>query len=384
MKTGILIINTGTPDAPTKEAIAPYLTEFLMDPAIISAPIFVRKPLVKRIVSKRPERTVEHYRALWTPEGSPFMLTSIAQRDLLEQTLREHPALPDNTKVVLAMRYGNPSIRSGLEKLRGAGCDTIVLVPLYPQNVNVCAGTCLKCARKHLAALAKNGWKPEVREVKSFHDQPAYRNALAESVKDAWSYQPGSKLFVSFHSTMMADIKKDPTYLRQCTETKDWLAADLGIPEEDVILSFQSRFDNRKWLGPFTEPTLRELADKGVKDVCIVCPGFVADNLETTIEVDHDLRETFESAASLGSEAAQPASDGEAAQPASDDKAARFTSSDGTKQPISSDGAAQPINDGQAAQPASDGGAARFTYVPALGQNPGLIEAIATAIVQAL
>ena len=354
MKTGVLAINTGTPDAPTVEAIRPYLTEFLMDPAIISAPRFVRKPLVDHIVSKRPERTVAHYQAFWTDEGSPFMITSQRQRALLEEALNARDG--NEFTVALAMRYGNPSIRAGLEKLRAAACERIVLLPLYPQNVNVCAGTCLKEARAQLKNLARNGWKPAVVEVPSFHDQPAYRQALAASVADAWTYRPGAKLIVSFHSTMLADIKKDDSYLVQDTQTKDWLAEDLGVAPEDVILSFQSRFDSRKWLQPFTEQVLIDLLAQEVDDICVVCPGFVADNIETMIEVNQDLRRRVEG---------------------------------GPQVTLCNDAHQSAVTPGHVPQNRIEileetAAKAKFTYVPALGTNAGLIEAITTAVLQAL
>lgn len=356
MKTGILLINTGTPDAPTVEAIRPYLTEFLMDPAIIGAPKFIRKPLVKHIVSKRPERTVAHYRSFWTPEGSPFMLTSLAQRDLVSERLNSETegqeaadgSAEQRYQVELAMRYGNPSIRSGLERLRGGACDRVVIVPLFPQNVNVCAGTCIREARSQLALLAKGGWRPDVREVPSFCDQPAYREALARQVRRHWTYTPGAKLVVSFHSTMMADIDKDDTYLVQDTQTKERLAQDLGVAPEDAILSFQSRFDSRKWLQPFTENVLLELLAQGVEDICVVCPGFVADNIETMIEVNQDLRRTVE----------------------------------GKRANLESVGSKAPghVSQNRVEVIGEVAHEAKFTYVPALGTDPGLIEAIASAI----
>ena len=356
-------MNTGTPDAPTVEAIRPYLTEFLMDPAIIGAPLFVRKHLVNHIVSKRPDRTVEHYRAFWTPEGSPFMITSLAQRDAVAQELDRRAAERADAQarsvegqsdyvVELAMRYGNPSIRSGLERLRGANCDTVVLVPLYPQNVYVCAGTCLKEAHDQLGSLAKTGWRPQVREVLSFHDDPAYRQALTQAVKRHWTYTPGAKLVVSFHSTMMRDIKRDDTYLVQDTQTKDWLASDLGVAPEDASLSFQSRFDSREWLQPFTEPLLLDMLKQGVKDVCVVCPGFVADNIETMIEVNKDMRTVFEGGGADMPHAGKTTM-GHVPQNRMEilEEVARNT---------------------------------RFTYVPALGTDPGLICAVVNAIERVL
>lgn len=325
MKLGVLLMNTGTADEPTVEAIARYLGEFLMDPAIISAPYFIRKPLVQHICKTRPKRTVDNYREFWTPEGSPFMIASKAQATHLQETLRLRGEA--GAHVVLAMRYGNPSITAGLEELQQDGCDTVVLLPCYPMQVNACAGTCLKEARTQIAKLGKRGWKPRVVDVPSFYDQPAWREALIEAVQTAWTYTPGSKFLVSCHSTLLADIEAGDPYRDQVEATRDFLAEALGIPEQDALTCYQSRFDNRKWLQPLTEPTVVALAEQGVRDICIVCPIFTAENTETAIEVDRDLRATFMEHAGEG---------------------------------------------------------ARFTYVRALNDAPGLIGALADAVQDAL
>ncbi len=325
MKLGILLMNTGTADEPTVEAVARYLGEFLMDPAIISAPYFIRKPLVSHICKTRPKRTVENYRAFWTPEGSPFMIASKAQATRLQEVLRERGEA--EAHVALAMRYGNPSISAGLQQLQETGCDTVVLLPCYPMQVNVCAGTCLKEARRQLAALAKHGWSPRIVEVPSFFDQPAWREALVAAVSSAWTYKPGSKLLVSCHSTLLADIEAGDPYRDQVEATRDFLAEALGVPVQDALTCYQSRFDNRKWLQPLTEPTVVALAEQGVRDVCVVCPIFTAENMETALEVDRDLRATFMEHA---------------------------------------------------------GGDASFTYVHALNDAPGLIGALADAVQEAL
>ena len=258
MKLGVLLMNTGTADEPTVEAIARYLGEFLMDPAIISAPYFIRKPLVQHICKTRPQHTVDNYREFWTPEGSPFMIASKAQATHLQETLRLRGEV--GAHVVLAMRYGNPSIAAGLEELQQSGCDTVVLLPCYPMQVNACAGTCLKEARAQIAKLGKRGWKPRVVDVPSFYDQPAWREALIEAVQTSWTYTPGSKFLVSCHSTLLADIEAGDPYRDQVEATRDFLAEALGIPEQDALTCYQSRFDNRKWLQPLTEPTVVALA----------------------------------------------------------------------------------------------------------------------------
>ena len=222
MKLGVLLMNTGTADEPTVEAIARYLGEFLMDPAIISAPYFIRKPLVQHICKTRPQHTVDNYREFWTPEGSPFMIASKAQATHLQETLRLRGEV--GAHVVLAMRYGNPSIAAGLEELQQSGCDTVVLLPCYPMQVNACAGTCLKEARAQIAKLGKRDWKPRVVDVPSFYDQPAWREALIEAVQTSWTYTPGSKFLVSCHSTLLADIEAGDPYRDQVEATRDFLA----------------------------------------------------------------------------------------------------------------------------------------------------------------
>lgn len=325
MNLGVLLINTGTADEPTVEAVSRYVHEFLMDPAIMGMPHFVRRLIVDHICMYRPKRTVVNYQEFWTPDGSPFMIFSKQQREALEQKLSG--AMGQPVYVALAMRYGNPSISAGLEELRQAGCETVALLPSFPQQVNVCAGTCLKEAHAQLDKLASEGWNPRRIDIPSFYEQPAYRNALIDSVAEAWSYRPGSKLLVSFHSTLMSDIDAGDPYKDQTEETRDFLADGLGIPLADVLLSYQSRFDNRKWLQPFTAPTVEGLAQEGVKDLCVVCPIFTAECIETAIEIDRDLRKTFLDAAGEG---------------------------------------------------------ATFTYVPTLNAADGLIEAMAAAVVQRL
>lgn len=420
MKLGVLLINTGTPDEPTLDAVSQYLREFLMDPAIIGAPAPVRRLLVNHIVRNRPARTVKHYEAFWTPAGSPFLLTSLQQRDALQKALEgilcgeqccgegaagaregaagareggankpsdncasesEAPAF-SAVHTELAMRYGNPSISSALEKLRAAGCTHLVFLPAYPQNVNVCAGTCLKEAHAQLRAMrgGQQGWQPETYHVPHFYDAPGYREALLLSVCNAWNYTPGAKLAVSFHSTMMSDIKRDPTYLRQTTQTKDWLAQDLhaalGIPEADVQLCFQSRFDSRKWLSPFTEGVLKGWVREGVKNICVVCPGFVADNIETMVEVNSGLRETV----CGGRSCAQNERRG------SNRKGSKIKR-DAT--PATKRAAAPATPPGHFPQNTPDvmqqvANEVDFTYVPALGTTPGLIAAMAHATCRAV
>lgn len=353
---GVLLVNTGTPDTPTVEGVRAFLAEMLADPVLVSVPRPVWNFILQRfILPRRPARTVEAYRKVWTDEGAPFLLTSLRQRKLLQAELdrrttqaagdgkqpgaaqpgdgkQPNAAQPGGFRVELAMRYGNPPIETGLRALADAGCECLVVVPLYPQYVNVCAGTVLKETRTRLAALGEEtGWRPELVEVKSFYEQPAYREALAESVRAAWKRREGGKLVVSFHSTLLADIRGGDPYAQQARETAEDLARRLGLADEDWLLSYQSRFDNRKWLSPFTDMAVEFLGATGTDDVCVVAPGFVADNIETSVELGETLRDSFL------------------------DEARRT----GTPDP-------------------------RFVRVPALNDSPGLVAALADAVQDAL
>lgn len=326
MKTGVLLMNTGTADEPSIAAVRTYLHEFLMDPAIIGAPEFIRKRIVKRICRKRPQETLANYEAFWTPEGSPFTIGCYKQARALEVELCQR--LGEDTRVVVAMRYGNPSVLDGLHELRVAGCERVIVLPSYPQQVRVCTGSCVKRVREVLAGLGqKHGWQPELVVAPYFYDQHSYRVALARQVARYWRYSEGARLVASFHSTLLADIEAGDPYRDQVEQTVAHLTADLRLPSEAVSLSYQSRFDNRKWLQPLTEPAVLEMARSGVKDLCVVCPGFTVDNMETVLEVNRDLRAAFMESA---------------------------------------------------------GPDAHFTYVPALGDTEGLVAALADAVEKAI
>ena len=299
---GVLILNTGTPDAPTPEAIRPYLKQFLSDRNLINVPRLIWKPVLNFcILPNRPKKTAAHYQQFWTEEGSPFLLTSLVQRDKLRVRLAELMGEP--VAVELGMRYGNPSTKSAIEALLDAGVSRIVVVPLYPQETKACAGTCLEeFERAFGEAMAERPkrMRPEVRTISHYWNAPGYLDALAQSVRDAWSYEPGKKLVVSFHSIPVSFQAAGDTYPESTKATAEGLASKLGIAPEDVVLTYQSRFDSRKWLGPFLGPELRRLAAEGAHDVAVVCPIFSVDCIETSYEVGIEAREEFVSTAREG------------------------------------------------------------------------------------
>ena len=328
---GVLIMNTGTPDEPTPEAIRPYLKQFLSDRNLIDMPPALWQPILNLfILPNRPKRTAPLYQAIWMPEGSPFIKTSLEQRDALEARLGE--LISEPVTVQVGMRYGNPSTELALVKLRNAGADTIVVLPLYPQYTKSCAGTCfeefdrafarvyghapeggnredaapngdaLRTAGSPTSAAAPTANAPRIVRIGHYWDAPGYLKALASSIRRSWDYAPGSKLVVSFHSIPMSHAKTGDPYPEQTLAT----ARALGIPRGDVRLAYQSRFDSRTWIGPFLEPVLSRLAKEQTKNVAVVCPGFSADCLETLHEVgDLAARHFAEECERFGNEGAR-------------------------------------------------------------------------------
>jgi protoporphyrin/coproporphyrin ferrochelatase len=278
---GVLLVNLGTPDAPTPEAVRRYLAEFLWDPRVVD----VFRPLwwliLHGIVLRtRPEKSAALYRKVWTDEGSPLMVHSRRQRAALEEALAGEAgrAVP----VALGMRYGTPSLADGLADLKAAGCDRAVVLPLFPQYS---ISTTLSVEAR-VAALSAAGGLPAV-AISDYHDHPAYIAALAQSVREAWEDGgPGGKLLISFHGTPVRyrDRKGDP-YHGQCETTARLLAAALDLPDDKWLMAFQSRFGREPWLQPYTDEALMDWAGSGIGKVDVICPGFPADCLETLEEI---------------------------------------------------------------------------------------------------
>ena len=287
-------MNSGTPDELNEDAIREFLAKMLSDPALISCPPIIWKRVLKYcILPSRPKRTIKSYERMWDENGSQFMNISHRQAAALQAELQRRGFNGGDFEVRLAMRYSSPSFASQVAELKQAGCGIIIGLPLYPQYVNVCAGTCLKELNRCIDEQRDANWSPQVIEIRQFYEEEPYREALAASVAERWSYTPGSKLCVSLHSTLMADIKAGDPYHEQNLATTDDLAARLGVPAEDAQLAYQSRFDSRSWLQPFTANVLEQWAQQGVKDVCVVCPGFTAENIESKIEAGEQLRDGF-------------------------------------------------------------------------------------------
>lgn len=293
VKTGILLINLGTPDAPTPTAVRTYLKEFLSDPRVVEIPKAVWWFILNVIIlNVRPKKSAAKYASIWLKEGSPLRVYTAKQAVLLQGYLSLRTKAP--YVVEYAMRYGNPSIPEALRKLKAQNCQRILLVPLYPQYAASTTATALDAVFSELQQTRNT---PALRTIKHFHDFPPYINALAKNVRDYWTLhgQP-DVLLMSFHGLPQYTLDKGDPYHCECLKTGRLLAEALHLKPEQYRISFQSRFGKAEWLKPYTTATLKELGQQKKSRVDVVCPGFIADCLETLEEIAMEGKEDFQHA----------------------------------------------------------------------------------------
>ncbi|MDT8375902.1 MAG: ferrochelatase [Mariprofundaceae bacterium] len=286
VSTGILLTNLGTPDAPTPEALRRYLKEFLWDPRVVEEPRWKWWLILNGIILNiRPARSAAAYKSVWTEKGSPLMVYSLAQQQGLQQLLG------DGVHVELAMRYGNPSIASGLQALREKGCIRILVFPLYPQYAAATTASTFDAVADELKQ-----WRrvPELRMISGYHDHPAYIDALAATVRKQWSANgKPDRLLISFHGIPQRYFDNGDPYPCLCQKTGRLLAEALELKEGEWFVSFQSRFGREEWVKPYTDETLKKWGAEGVGRVDVICPGFAADCLETIEEIEVENRDYF-------------------------------------------------------------------------------------------
>ena len=269
-KIGILLVNLGTPKSPDKSAVRTYLDEFLSDTRVVERPPIVWQPILKGIIlNTRPKKSAEAYKSVWTEEGSPLLVISKKQRKALQQALDPDA---EKYKVVLAMRYGSPSIKHGLDVLRSKfNARRILVLPLYPQYS---ATTTASIFDEVTAQLRNWRWLPEMRFINSYTDDPAYIEALAVSVRKHWEeHGRGKKLLFSFHGIPQDYVDKGDPYAAECEKTIHALTETLGLNQDEWINSFQSRLGPTQWLQPYTDETVKRLASEGVESIDVICPG---------------------------------------------------------------------------------------------------------------
>ncbi|MDD0809633.1 ferrochelatase [Curvibacter sp. RS43] len=288
-RTGVLLCNLGTPEAPTAPALRRYLGQFLSDHRVVEIPALLWKPILHGIILRvRPAKSAAKYASVWTPDGSPLKVWTDKQAKLLQGWLGEagHQVL-----VRYAMRYGNPSIASQLDALKAEGVTRILILSAYPQY----SGTTTASVFDDVADWGKRQRHlPELRFVNHYHDDPGYIEALARRVEAHWrEHGQPDQLVMSFHGVPARTLQLGDPYHCECYKTGRLLAERLGIRPDRFKITFQSRFGKAKWLEPYTEPTLIALAQAGTQRVDVICPGFTSDCLETLEEISQEAREAF-------------------------------------------------------------------------------------------
>jgi len=278
--TGILLVNLGTPDAPTTAAVRRFLKQFLSDPRVIEYPRLLWWLILNGVILRiRPSRSAAAYREIWTEDGSPLLLHS---RNLVDG-VRARLATRADCHVELGMTYGEPSIASAIDKLQSAGARRLLVLPLYPQYSGTTTASVFDAVSNKLQTMR---WIPETRFINQYHDADGYIRALASSIREYWQEnERGDHLLLSFHGVPKYTLDGGDPYLCQCQETGRLVAEALELDEGEWTLSFQSRVGREEWLQPYTDATVADLGNSGVGRLDVACPGFSADCLETLEEI---------------------------------------------------------------------------------------------------
>ena len=289
VRTAVVLVNLGTPDAPDAPAVRRYLKQFLSDPRVVEIPRAVWWLILNGIILPiRAKKSAEKYAMIWSKEGSPLKVHTAKQAVLLRGLLGQQG---HDLQVVYAMSYGNPSLPDVLNKLKVEGCDRILIVPAYPQYSATTTASIFDAVTQHYRSVRN---VPELRFIKHFHDDPAYIQALKHSVLAHWQVNGrGEKLVLSFHGVPKRTLMQGDPYHCECLKTARLLMQELGMTRDEVVVTFQSRFGKAEWLQPYTAPTLHKLGREGLKRVDVMCPGFTSDCLETLEEISLEAKQDF-------------------------------------------------------------------------------------------
>ena len=288
-KTAVVLVNLGTPDAPTTSAVRRYLKQFLSDKRVVEVPRLVWWFILNLIILPfRSGQSAKKYASIWTKDGSPLKIHTEKQALLLKGYLGERG---HEVHVTYAMRYGSPSIPSVLQKLKNEGYERLLILSAYPQYSATTTASNFDSVFRHYQQVRN---VPELRMIKNYHDHEAYIDALKQSVQAHWlaNGRP-EKLVMSFHGLPKAFLLRGDPYHCECYKTARLLAEALGLNKEQYVVTFQSRLGRAEWLQPYTAPTVQKLAKDGVKRIDVICPGFIADCLETLEEIAMEVRVDF-------------------------------------------------------------------------------------------
>ena len=291
--SAIVLVNLGTPDAPTRKAVRRYLKQFLSDPRVVEIPARIWWFILNLfILPFRSGKSAAKYRTIWTKEGSPLKVHTQKQATLLEKALLDRGH--EGVKVVMAMRYGAPALPEVLDQLQAEHCQRIVVLPAYPQYSGTTTASVWDAVYAHYARVRNI---PELRLVRHYHDHEGYIEALRVQVEAYWeAHGRGQKLVMSFHGTPKRTLMLGDPYFCECQKTARLLAVALGMGADEYIVTFQSRFGKAEWLQPYTAPPVQELARQGLERIDVICPGFTSDCLETLEEINMEVRHDFEAA----------------------------------------------------------------------------------------
>ncbi len=280
-RPALLLVNLGTPAAPTAQAVSTYLQEFLSDPYVVQLPRLVWQPLLRYVILPRRSPVVaKKYAGIWMQGGSPLAVYTAGLAEAMQQHVPDWQVHP-------AMRYGVPALRDVMQKLRQQGVDKVRVLPLYPQYSTTTTASVIEAAKQ-----ASTGMKLEV--LHDYHVAPHWVEAIAASVRAHWqTHGRGERLLLSFHGIPQRLVRQGDPYAVQCEASTKAITAALGMASDEVMLTFQSRFGRERWLQPYTQPTLESLARDGVKTVDVVCPGFAVDCLETLEEIRLENADAF-------------------------------------------------------------------------------------------
>ena len=283
----VLLLNLGTPAAPTAHAVRRYLAEFLSDARVIDYPRWLWLPLLYGVILRlRPRLSARAYAKIWTPQGSPLLVHSRALAEKLAAA-----CAGDGVRVALAMRYGEPATADVVARLLSEGVRRLVVLPLYPQYSATSTAAALDAV---FAALQRQRWLPELRSVGDYHNAPEYISALGDSVEKYWGvHGRGERLLLSFHGIPERYVAAGDPYREHCLATAQLLRERLSVDEHFLSVSFQSRVGREPWLAPYTDKVVAQLAAEGVRHMQVLCPGFAVDCLETLEEIAIRAREQF-------------------------------------------------------------------------------------------
>jgi len=293
-QTGVLLTNLGTPEQPNASALRTYLSEFLSDPRVVEIPRLIWLAILHGIILRlRPKKSAKLYQNIWTEQGSPLLVISKQQQAKIAEKIKAEYG--DNVIVELAMRYGQPSIKAALEKFQKENIDSIIVLPLYPQYSGPTTGSTFDAIVKEIKQWR---WVPNLHFISGYHHKPDYIKALAQSVIDhIATHGKIEKLVVSYHGMPQLFADWGDPYADFCQETTQLLLAELKqtstLLENDIVMSYQSRFGKAQWLTPYTETVLTDLTNQGVKNIAIMCPAFSADCLETLDEIKREYCDIF-------------------------------------------------------------------------------------------